>query len=134
MVINFGDLTIAGNGSLWAKENDCFAVDVRDGANLTIENGTFVGNISVVYVLEGTVTINGGTYLIQQQGPNGFDLTLGCDDENYDEGIANIEIRGGAFYGYNPEDGFVADGYKSTLMEGQSQIFIFDFRRSKKDV
>lgn len=44
-----GNLTITGNGTLPAKENDCYAVDVQDkGASVTIENGTFVGNIHAV--------------------------------------------------------------------------------------
>lgn len=41
-----GNLTITGNGTLSAKENDCYAVDVQDvDASVTIANGTFVGNI-----------------------------------------------------------------------------------------
>lgn len=46
-----GDLTITGNGTLKAKENDCFAADVYDaGAVLTIENGTFIGNAHAIYI------------------------------------------------------------------------------------
>ena len=43
-----GSLTITGNGTLAAKENDEYAADVRDGGKLVIENGTFTGNISAV--------------------------------------------------------------------------------------
>ena len=39
-----GNLTITGEGTLQAKENDCFAVMVRDGGKLTIESGKYVGN------------------------------------------------------------------------------------------
>ena len=65
-----GDLTITGNGTLKAKENDCYAVDVQDGATLTIENGTFVGNIHAVYVYQGELTVKGGAYSIQQKYPD----------------------------------------------------------------
>ena len=54
-VRNGGNLTITGNGKLQAKANDCFAVDVQGGAKLTIENGTFVGNVHAVYVYQGGI-------------------------------------------------------------------------------
>ena len=61
-----GDLTITGSGKLAAKENDCYAVDVQgDNAAVTIENGTFIGNIHAVYVEIGVAYIQGGTYSIQ---------------------------------------------------------------------
>ena len=47
---NGSSLTIEGNGTFKAKENDCYAVDVQDGSTVTIKNGTFVGNIHAVYV------------------------------------------------------------------------------------
>lgn len=57
-------------GKLAAKENDCYAVDVQgDNAAVTIENGTFIGNIHAVYVEIGVAYIQGGTYSIQQTYP-----------------------------------------------------------------
>lgn len=44
------------------KENDCYAADVRDGANLVIESGEFIGNVHAVYIYEGSLTVNGGSY------------------------------------------------------------------------
>ena len=46
---NGSSLTIEGNGTFKAKENDCYAVDVQDGSNVVIKNGTFVGKIHAVY-------------------------------------------------------------------------------------
>lgn len=46
-----GDLTIKGNGTLKALEDDSYAVDVMDGGSCTIESGNFVGNVHAVYVL-----------------------------------------------------------------------------------
>ena len=66
-----GNLTITGNGTLKAKEDDCYPVDVQDeGAQLTIENGTFIGNIHAVYVETGAAYIKGGTYSVQQKYPD----------------------------------------------------------------
>ena len=62
-----GDLTIKGNGTLKALENDSYAVDVMDGGSCTIENGNFVGNIHAVYVFQGTLVVNGGTFSVQQK-------------------------------------------------------------------
>ena len=84
-----GDLTITGNGTLKAKENDCYAVDVQDGATLTIENGTFVGNIHAVYVYQGELTVKGGAYSIQQKYPDAAkadEFVLNCYDEHRTEG------------------------------------------------
>ena len=47
------EVTITGNGSIEAKANDCYTINVKNG-NLTIENGIFVGNVSVVQVESGT--------------------------------------------------------------------------------
>ena len=54
-----GSLTIKGAGTLQAKENDCYAVDVMDGGKVVIEDGTYVGNVHAVYVFEGTAEIKG---------------------------------------------------------------------------
>ena len=122
---NGSSLTINGNGTFKAKENDCYAVDVQDGSNVVIKNGTFVGNIHAVYVLEGTATIESGTYSVQQKFPDankadGF--VLNCYDANRANGTAKIIVKGGTFINFNPADcwaegahtNFVADGYKVT--------------------
>ena len=56
-----GNLTITGYGTFAAKENDCYAVDVKESATVTIKNGTFIGNIHAVYVFAGTANVEGGT-------------------------------------------------------------------------
>ena len=86
------DLTITGNGTFKAKENDCYAVDVQDStATVTIENGTFIGNIHAVYVYEGTAYIKGGFYSVQQKYPDASkanEFVLNCYDANYKNGTA----------------------------------------------
>lgn len=115
-------LTVDGNGKFAAKENDCFAVDVQDGAEVTIKSGTFIGNVHAVYVYEGTAEIKGGFYSVQQKykdaaKADGF--VLNCYDANRANGTAKIIVKGGTFVNFNPADcwaegahtNFVADGY-----------------------
>ena len=117
------DLTITGNGTFKAKENDCYAVDVQDGATVTIENGTFIGNIHAVYVYEGTANIKGGFYSVQQKytdASKADEFVLNCYDANRANGTAKIIVTGGTFVNFNPADcwaegagtNFVAPGYK----------------------
>ncbi len=118
------DLTITGNGTFKAKENDCYAVDVQDStATVTIENGTFIGNIHAVYVYEGTAYIKGGFYSVQQKYPDASkanEFVLNCYDANYKNGSAKIIVTGGTFVNFDPSNckaegagtNFVAPGYK----------------------
>ena len=103
-----GNLTITGNGTLSAKENDCYAVDVQDvDASVTIANGTFVGNIHAVYVQEGTAFIKGGSYSIQQKYPDAAkanEFVLNCYDASRQDYEAKIYVSGGSFEKFNPAD------------------------------
>ena len=134
-----GDLTITGNGTLKAKENDCYAVDVQDGATLTIENGTFVGNIHAVYVYQGELTVKGGAYSIQQKYPDtakADEFVLNCYDKHRTEGTAKITVTGGTFVKFNPANcaaegagtNFVAAGYAAKKLEDDKYevVALFD--------
>ena len=118
-----GTSLVIKDGNFEAKKNDCFAVDVQDGASVTIENGTFVGNVHAVYVFEGTAYIKGGFYSIQQKysdASKADEFVLNCYDANRAAGTANIIVTGGTFVNFNPADcqaegpntNFVDDGYK----------------------
>lgn len=122
-----GSLTIKGAGTLQAKENDCFAVDVMDGGKVVIEDGTYVGNVHAVYVFEGSVEIKGGKYSIQQPSelPSPYGYVLNCYDANCKNGTAKIMVSGGEFEKFNPADcaaegahtNFLAEGYMSVEAE-----------------
>ena len=102
---NGAELTITGNGTFKAKENDSFAVDVQDSATVTIENGTFIGNVHAVYVLEGTAYIKGGFYSVQQKynvAGKENEFVLNCYDANRNAGTAKIIVTGGTFVNFNP--------------------------------
>ena len=115
------NVTVMG-GNFKAKENDCYAVDVQDGSELVIEDGTFIGNVHAVYVYEGTAYIKGGFYSVQQKYPDANkanEFVLNCYDANRANGTAKIIVTGGTFVNFNPANcqaegantNFVADGY-----------------------
>ena len=121
-----GDLTITGNGTLSTLKDDIYAVDVYDAtSSCTIESGTFIGNIHAVYVRNGSLTVNGGTYSIQQlygDASKAYEFVLNCYDDNHKAGTAKITVNGGTFENFNPADckaegegtDFVAEGYTVT--------------------
>ena len=123
-----GNLTITGNGTLQAIENDSYAVDVMDGGSCTIENGTFIGNIHSIYVFDGTLVVNGGTFSVQQKysETQPYQFVLNCYDANYKVGSAQITVYGGSFKGFNPRDceaegvgtNFCAPGYVVHVEQG----------------
>ena len=119
-----GNLTITGDGTIQAKKNDCYAIDLNgENAKCTIENGTFIGNISAVYVHTGALTVKGGSFSIQQKQEQYHDerFTLNCRDENYESKTASITVSGGTFEKFDPADcpaeeehtNFCAAGYAS---------------------
>lgn len=94
-------VTITGNGTIDAKENDCYTINVVKG-DLTIENGTFYGNVSVVQVEEGTLSVKGGTFDLHQKWEGSSKYLINCIDDAYVGGSANVAISGGTFVGFDP--------------------------------
>ena len=124
--VDSGTLTIKGKGGVAAKANDCYTFNVKNGGKLVIEDGEYVGNISVIQVQEGLVEISGGKFSLIQTwpgaGPDGCDFMVNMIDAAYKAGIAKAVVTGGEFVKFNPGDcaaegahtSFLADGYKST--------------------
>ena len=126
-----GNLTITGNGKIDALVDDCYGIDVTDGGKLVIEDGEIIGNVSAVYVLEGSAEIQGGKYSLKQLSPDER-YTLNLSDNEGKEGIASISVTGGSFVNFNPKDNlaenpsinFVAEGYTvSSTTEGDKTIY-----------
>lgn len=116
-----GEVTVK-SGSFLAKEKDCYAVDVQDGATVVIEGGTFAGNMHAVYVYEGKAIIKGGFFSVQQPYPKTgleYEFVINCYDGNRKNETASVEIMGGTYVNFNPADNtaegahtnFVVDGY-----------------------
>ena len=100
-ITNGAKVTITGNGTIDAKENDCYTINMVKG-DLTIENGTFYGNVSVVQVQEGTLSVKGGTFDLHQKWEGSSKYLINCIDEAYVDGSANVAISGGTFVGFDP--------------------------------
>lgn len=125
-VRNGSYLTVKG-GDVLAKANDCYAVDVRDGAHLIIEDGKWVGNITVAYAYEGTIEVKGGEFDVIQLDPTHNDkrFMLNCFDANYKAGKSKIIVSGGKFHDFDPGNNlaegpgtnFLAPGYASFEVE-----------------
>ena len=100
-ITNGAKVTITGNGTIDAKENDCYTINVVKG-DLTIENGTFYGNVSVVQVEEGTLSVKGGTFDLHQKWEGSSKYLINCIDKAYVDGSANVAISGGTFVSFDP--------------------------------
>lgn len=142
------DVTVK-NGSM-NTEGYCFILGASDGSsagNLTIENGTYVGNTTVASVTKGTLTVNGGEFSV-----NSADSTylLNCIDKYYNDGTAKIVVKGGSFKDFNPADNeaeigdhtnFCADGYTATddgngnysIITEIPEVVITDIKDTLKD-
>lgn len=100
-ITNGAKVTITGNGTIDAKENDCYTINVVKG-DLTIENGTFYGNVSVVQVQEGTLSVKGGTFDLHQKWEGSSKYLFNCIDSEFTSGNAKVAISGGTFVGFDP--------------------------------
>lgn len=119
-ITNGAKVTITGNGTMDAKENDCYTINVKKG-DLTIENGTFYGNVSVVQVEEGTLSVKGGTFDLHQKWEGSSKYLFNCIDDAYASGSAKVAISGGTFVGFDPNvspegegSSYLAPGYAPT--------------------
>ena len=119
-IANGAKVTITGDGTIDAKENDCYTINVVKG-DLTIENGTFYGNVSVVQVEEGTLSVKGGTFDLHQKWEGSSKYLFNCIDDAYASGSANVAISGGTFVGFDPSaspegegTSYLAPGYAPT--------------------
>ena len=103
-------------GVITADNAELYAVVVRNGANLTINGGNYIGGTTAVSVTKGTLTINGGYFACQVDNTN---YLINCVDSAYLADEANVIITGGSFLNWdpaaapceNPAANFVADGY-----------------------
>lgn len=131
-----GDLTIKGDGTITAVENNGFAMAVNvesTAARVTLEGGTYKQQISdptstqydMIYALYGNIVVKGGTFECATPA-----WTLNCKDEYYKSGEASIEVSGGTFKGFDPSnnkaegDGtnFMAEGYCTVKSGSDSDV------------
>ena len=134
IAVDGGTLTIKGAGKIKAKENDCYVFNVKDNGKLIIEDGEFVGNVSVVQVQEGSAEIKGGKFSLAQKWPsvgNGSEYLINLVDAARDAGTASAIVYGGTFENFDPSNNlaegantnFVAPGYKSTKISTDPDVY-----------
>ena len=111
-------------------------MDVQDeGAQLTIENGTFIGNIHAVYVETGAAYIKGGTYSVQQKytdSSKADEFVLNLYDANRRNGTAKLSVSGGTFVAFNPANcqaeaqgtNFCAAGYTTSTEDNNTYTVV----------
>ena len=120
-----GTLVLKGDGTVKAKANDCYAVDVMDGGHLVIEGGHYIGNIHAVYVHEGLAEIKGGVFEVQQKYPDASkadEFVLNCLDSTRKAGTARIVVTGGTFIGFNPADCYAEGAHTNFLAPGYISV------------
>lgn len=139
-IVVYGDLVINGEGlvkgstrAVWARGNDGATVTINGGTYEGCEDGYAEGGNSVIYASSGNVVnIYGGTVKAlaadktsYANKTEGVYAALNVADNN-----GMINVYGGSFYKQNPAapgtepaawnaahaNGFVADGYFSTLL------------------
>ena len=119
-------LNATNNGGIKCldKENgECgtYVAHITNGANVTVNGGTYYGGGTIFNVQTGTLTINGGHFEVTPFGaPYNNNFLLNCIDANYQNGTAKIIVKGGTFVNFDPSNNsaegagtnFVAEGYK----------------------
>ena len=123
LIVDADTTIIAGeNGGIDTGTNGGYGINVRNGATLTINGGSYKGGGTAVQVQKGTLIINGGTFACEpyDNPVYGYKFLINCIDSAWKDGSAKIEIYGGTFINFDPSDSasenphgnFVADGYK----------------------
>ena len=125
MACNNANVTITGNGTIdcEAGNNGAYGINVY-GGNLTIENGTFYGAMTVAQVQEGSLNVKGGYYdlapSVKSQVPAYAKYIINAIDSAFKDGSAIISVTGGTFVNFDPsanpegiDTSYVAKGYYS---------------------
>ena len=122
------NLEVKGTGTIHTETTYGLWNSTTTGKIIVNDGATIEAQTHVIYAEKGTIEINGGTFKLTDaatadKDANGnFKFLLNCYDANYKAGTANIIVRGGKFYGFNPAESygepdspvsFVAEGYES---------------------
>ena len=113
------------SGKVMAKKDDCYTFNVKRNGKLIIDGGTYVGNVSVIQVEEGTVEVKNGKFSLAQTWPevgNGSEYLINLIDKAGKDGSAKAIVSGGNFIDFDPGNNlaegkgtnFCAEGFAST--------------------
>ena len=96
--------------------------DKATAGNLTIENGSYTGVVSVASVTKGNLVIKDGEFKLQDVNQYGYTYMINCIDANYNNGTATVAISGGTFYGFNPENNAAEGAGKNFCAAGYGAV------------
>lgn len=128
-----GTLTIGGDGEVRCEAGGRYdnAIQVEQGANLTINGGTYsvAGANSCIYVenvvdLKGNdvpseVTINGGTFSCDKANDQSVYFVLNQDD-TFDSDVKCFIVNGGTFFNFNPAESHAENPVRNYVTEGKT--------------
>ena len=123
------NLEISGEGIIHAEGTYGLWNSTTTGKIVINDGVTIEAQTHAVYAEKGIIEINGGTFKLSnwEEAPkddNGnLKFLLNCLDKNYKNGSANIIVKGGNFYDFDPSNcvaensgtSFVAEGYTSVM-------------------
>ena len=129
----FSSLEINGEGTLRCANNYGLWNNSETG-KIVINGGNVEAETHAVYAQTGVIEINGGSFKLTNAATADRDengnlrFLLNCLDANYKAGKANIVVKGGVFYEFDPANNasegpgtnYVAEGYESveSVVEG----------------
>ena len=112
------------NGGIDTQTNGGYGINVRNGATLTINGGTYYGGGTAVQAQKGLVIINDGNFAVEPYSNPvyGYKFMLNCIDAAYKAGEAGFTVYGGTYTGFDPSNSdsetprasFVPEGYTCT--------------------
>ena len=124
----YSNLEVKGTGVIRVEESYGLWNSTANGKIIVNDGVTIEAQTHAIYAEKGIIEINGGTFKLTnadtaEKDVNGnFKFLLNCYDSNYTAGTANIIVKGGKFYGFNPAESYgetekpisyVAEGYES---------------------
>lgn len=121
LIVDADVIINATTGGINTGTNGGYGINVRNGATLTINGGTYYGGGTAVQVQKGTLIINDGTFACEPYSDStyGYKFLINCIDTAWKDGTAKISIKGGTFVKFDPSDSasenphgnFLAAGY-----------------------
>lgn len=137
LYVNANTTFKATTGGIDTGKNGGYAINVNNGAKLTIDGGKYYGGGTAVQVQKGELTIDDGYFDAEAfSGSYGYNFIINCIDSAYKDGTAKVAIKGGYFAHFNPANNkaegagtnFVADGYISVTSDKSG----YDYMVTKK--
>ena len=121
------NLEVNGEGTIRCENSYGLWNSSSNGGKIVINGGNIEANTHAAYAQNGVIEINGGTFKLTNAATADRDengnlrYLLNCYDSSYQSGKANIIVKGGVFYEFDPADNasegphtnYVAEGYKS---------------------